>query len=203
MAGIEPLPHVALRNKRDQTIDALCAHFAADRLDVDEFERRLDLAHRARAATELDALLADLPATAPARAEPAHPPVEQPPSSRLIAAILGGATRRGHWTPGRRNHVLAFMGGVDLDFRQARLGPGTTEVTVFAILDGAEILVPPELAVEVGGIGLMGAFEHLVYAPEDRGPTTPVLRIDGFALMGGVEVTVLSKIGRASCRERV
>jgi hypothetical protein len=43
---------------------------ASGRLDPDEFERRLDLAYRARTHAELDRLTRDLPAPASARASP-------------------------------------------------------------------------------------------------------------------------------------
>ena len=38
---------VALRTRRETVIDALSTHFANDALDLDEFEQRVDLAHRA------------------------------------------------------------------------------------------------------------------------------------------------------------
>ena len=37
---------VALRARREMVVDALSTHFASDALDMDEFEERLDLAHR-------------------------------------------------------------------------------------------------------------------------------------------------------------
>ena len=50
----------AVHNRRERVIDALSTHFANDTLDVDEFEQRVDLAHRATSVAELDELLADL-----------------------------------------------------------------------------------------------------------------------------------------------
>ncbi|MGQ0815479.1 MAG: DUF1707 domain-containing protein, partial [Gemmatimonadota bacterium] len=49
------------RAQRDRTISALCDHFSNDRLTVEEFEQRLDIAHRALTIAALYALLADLP----------------------------------------------------------------------------------------------------------------------------------------------
>src|SRR5690606_22274815 len=48
--------------QRDATIEALCEHFADDVLSVEEFERRIDTAHRATTQADLEALLQDLPA---------------------------------------------------------------------------------------------------------------------------------------------
>ena len=46
---------------RQQAIDALMEHFAEDRLSVEEFEHRVDLAHQSESAEDLQKLLQDLP----------------------------------------------------------------------------------------------------------------------------------------------
>ena len=51
----------ALGPTRQTAIDALCEHFANDALSVEEFERRVDAAHKAESSTELAKLLEDLP----------------------------------------------------------------------------------------------------------------------------------------------
>jgi hypothetical protein len=182
---------------RDRTIQVLSAHFASDVLDLAEFERRVDAAHRARSPRELDALLADLPSSPPVGASAevvpagtnAAPPsqlVPLPPR-RMVVAIWAGVTRKGAWRPGARTLTFAVMGGIELDFRGVQLPPGPTDVTAIAIMGGIEIIVPPEVDVEVNGFAFMGGFdqtEHPERPPSDR----PLLRVNGFALMGGVDV---------------
>src|SRR5512142_1248917 len=98
---------VALRAQRERTIQTLCDEFAADHIEVDEFERRLDVAHRALTVAELDALTADLPARAPGEAPvpaPARPAAPSPANvtrsaNQLFVGMMGGAVRRGRWTP--------------------------------------------------------------------------------------------------------
>ena len=82
------------------------------------------------------------------------------------------------------------MGGAELDFREAALAPGVTEVKVFSLLGGVEVIVPPGLNVECRGIALLGGFEHLADAEMHPDPHAPTLRITGLALMGGVHVSV-------------
>jgi hypothetical protein len=86
------------------------------------------------------------------------------------------------------------MGGVELDFREATLQPGITEVHAFAFWGGVEILVPPDIRLECSGIGIMGGFDTGDWAGEPGGdvgdPLIPVLRVTGVAVMGGVEVKV-------------
>ena len=109
---------------------------------------------------------------------------------QVIVGSMGGAEKKGVWTPARQTYVVALMGGVEMDFREARLPPGVTEVFVFAVMGGADIVVPPGVHVDLKGFALMGGFGQSGYAPPPTDPDAPVLRIGGFAMMGGVEVSV-------------
>lgn len=183
---------------RDRTAVLLSRHFARDHLDVEELERRLDRAYAARSADELRELTSDLPelptedapeAASVAVAGPTVQPGLEMAEREVLVGIMGGTERAGAWTPPRHTVAVALMGGARLDFREARLGAREVRVTVVAIMGGAEILVPPGMRVEVAGSAFMGAFEHRAEGPPP-GREAPVLRIDGFALMGGVEVKV-------------
>jgi hypothetical protein len=200
----QPAPHFTVRQSRERTVQALIQHFAEDRLDLPEFEARLDRANRADSVDELQRLTADLPAlstpaaavagaaAAPAArraAVPARP--DEPIHKRMVIAVMSGVSRKGAWKPPRRLFGYAFWGGIELDFREAQLQPGVTEVMVLAIMGGADIIVPPDLPVECTGFGLMGGFDHeeTEAAPADDAQQ-PRLRIKGFALMGGVDINV-------------
>ncbi|HET9440464.1 MAG TPA: DUF1707 domain-containing protein [Longimicrobiales bacterium] len=189
------LPAVPLQSRREQTIATLCEHFSRDNLTVEEFERRLDAAHRVQTMPELTQLLQDLPAlpiqpTAPAATTSSVPKVaSHAREHQHFVAIMGGVDKRGVWQPAQKTYCYVLMGGVALDYREALLPPGETELTIIAMMGGAEIIVPPDMRVDCDGIAIMGGFDH---GPEmssaDAG--APVLRINGFCLMGGVEITV-------------
>src|SRR5687768_10677883 len=109
----ESLPELpALRERRERTIAALCEHFAQDRLSLEEFESRLDLAHKAIQPAELEHLLSDIRIADSAAttdvARSSLPPQRVDPSddTRLIIGIMGGAERRGMWRPGARNFAV-------------------------------------------------------------------------------------------------
>lgn len=188
---------------RQVTIDALMEHFANDVMDVEEFERRVEIAHNATTADELKGLLKDLPGGGdlPVRreggagAEIAHTREytvtsgAQREDKTYVVAMLGGSSRRGHWTPARKNYAVAVMGGAELDFREAVFGRGVTEVHVYALWGGVDIIVPPGINVESRGIALLGGFDHSADSIAGD-PNQPTLRITGVALMAGVDVSV-------------
>lgn len=190
--------------ERDRVIEALCNHYARDHLEVAEFERRVDRAHRAQTRAELREILAGLPSleegggTAVSRSQEsdtsprswvALPPGVQVPERQTEVAIFSGRARAGGWVPARRILGLAIMGGIDLDFREAQLPPGETRVTVMACMGGVDVVVPPGVRVETDGFALLGGFDDDVDPLEPVGPDAPVIRISGFAIMGGVDVT--------------
>ncbi|HKJ02239.1 MAG TPA: hypothetical protein VJ997_07280, partial [Longimicrobiales bacterium] len=107
----------------------------------------------------------------------------------IVLAVMGGATRKGSWTPARHNFAFSVMGGTELDFREASLAPGVTDVKVFAIMGGVAIVVPPGVNVESRGIGIMGGFDHRA-DQDDPDIDAPTLRISGLAIMGGVDISV-------------
>lgn len=188
-------PPVPLKREREATVKQLIDHYAADNLTVDEFESRLDAAYVATTRHELDGLLSGLPVLASASESADVPTVgrvraDQVKEHGFQIAIMGGYEKKGAWTPPRKLHSLAIMGGAGLDFREAQMAPGTTEVNILAIMGGAEIIVPPGLAVVTSGFGLMGGFEGVDQVGVDTDPDAPRLVIRGMAIMGGVEVSV-------------
>jgi hypothetical protein len=108
--------------------------------------------------------------------------------SETVVAVMGGATRQGNWEPQAKIHAVAVMGGVKLDFREADMLEGVTEVELFACMGGVEIIVPPDINVNMDGFGLMGGFEALRRTSHEY--DVPTLRVRGFALMGGATVKV-------------
>lgn len=184
--------------ERQATVDRLCAHFARDDMDTTELERRLDIAYAARTRAELVALEQDLPALGaetrpkkvPEGARAATVPVDPERTAQehdLIVSIWGATERKGSWMPPRQLTAVTVMGGTDLDFRQAAFATETVSVRLLVLMGGVDIVVPPGVRVEWGGIALMGG----VTMPEPLtppAPDAPILRLSGLVCMGGVDV---------------
>ena len=179
---------------RHQVAEVLRHAAGEGRLDLTELEDRLEQAFAAKTYGELEPLVRDLPShdlaiTAPGSARPV---VERPagglPSPGVSVAILSGVERRGEWVLGERHTAWALMGGVDLDLREAAL-PAESTITAVAVMGGISIVVDQYTRVDVQGIGLMGGFsEARPRVAPVLGPGSPIVRVRGLALMGGVDV---------------
>jgi hypothetical protein len=176
---------------RERVIGALQEHFAHDALDVEEFERRVTLAHTSESREAILALLDDLPALAdaPGRApKAALVPADEVRPVQTLRAVMSATERRGPWVVPRKVRVRATMSATVLDFRDARLPAGPVDVELRALMSSVEIIVPPGLAVETEGTAFMGTFEHVDRAPAHPDPGAPLLRVRGLAVMSSVEI---------------
>jgi hypothetical protein len=192
---------------RDRIIAHLGDAFATGTLEVEEFERRVTVAHQSDVAAELEALVGDLPPLARAEAAPTTRtlvPNRDVKARGMVFTAMGGVQRQGGWTVPRHLDVVTIMGGALLDFREARLPEGEVEIRVGALMGGVEIIVPPSLAVESNGAAIMGGFEHVDRAPSAAQAGTTVLRVSGLALMGGVniEMRLPGESGREARKRR-
>ena len=199
MPDVPPSPAalVLVRERRDQVIALLSEQFSRDSFDIDELDRRLTLAQQAETVAALDALVADLPALASEAPAPATSTALVKPDEATLAAwpaksrrvaIFGGFERKGSWRCPRKLRIIAAFGGAQLDFREAQMAPGVTELHITAVFGGCELVVPPHLAVECDASAVFGGFEEIHRAPRSVDPDRPVLRITGLAVFGGVSI---------------
>jgi hypothetical protein len=184
-------------DRREQVLELLSQHFTAGRIELDEMERRMEIAARAATPEDLDRALDGLretrvPVPAP-HAVPMGP--DRPAGKRWSLAFLSGLNRKGRWFPARRHTAAVLMGGVELDFRDAELEPGTTEVTLWVMWGGVEIIVPPDMDVEVDGVAIAGGLRDVAQHPKPLEEQRYRLRVKARVLMGGVDVKVRRRKG--------
>ena len=101
-------------------------------------------------------------------------------------SIFSGVHRKGSWEPPEALSVFSLFGGVHLDYREADLLEGRSEIKVLSLFGGVQIVVPPDVHVETRGLGIFGNFSHLQQRAEEE--DAPGLRVTGLALFGGVDV---------------
>ncbi|MFF8590757.1 DUF1707 domain-containing protein [Streptomyces sp. NPDC015220] len=184
---------------RERVAEVLRDALAEGRLDMAEFEERLEATYQARTYGELAPITRDLPAQR--TAEPAVSLRKQPPrdgswASRIIGgegssswavAIMSGFQRKGAWTVPKRFNSFVFWGGGEIDLREANFADHEVEINCVAIMGGMQVIVPPGVEVVVRGIGIMGGFDHREEGVPGE-PGAPRVIVNGFAFWGGVGV---------------
>ncbi|MFJ9621581.1 DUF1707 domain-containing protein [Streptomyces sp. NPDC101181] len=188
--------------ERERIAELLREAVAEGRLEMDEFEQRLESAYKARTHGELEPLVQDLPAPgsavtpagssapAPLRGSAANWParIGGTATSRGGFAFWGGFSRKGRWTVGRKFTAFAMWGGGEIDLREAHFEDRETVIRCITIMGGLHVTAPPELNVDVRGVGIMGGFGEGSSEESEPAPDAPYVRITGLALMGGVGV---------------
>jgi hypothetical protein len=195
--GTEPVPSDTSPRvsdaERNHAIDRLRTAYVEGRLDQEEFGVRSDGALAARTRAQLERLFTDLPpglartdstSTLPVR--PVPPGEAQGP--RLSLAIMSGVERKGRWRVPTESTAVAFMGGVNLDLRDAVLSGEVTTITAVAFMGGVEIIVPPGIRVDSHGFGFMGGWDNRADPDPNLPHDAPVVQVRGVAFMGGVEI---------------
>jgi hypothetical protein len=185
---------------RERVAEVLRDALAEGRLDMAEFEERLEATYKARTYGELAPITRDLPVggiTPPPVVSLTKEPVESGSwagrvsggegSSSWAVAVLSGFERRGRWTVPKQLTCVTFLGGGELDLREANFADREVEINCVAIMGGVNIIVPPGVEVVVRGIGIMGGFDHRESGVPGE-PGAPRVIVNGFAFWGGVGV---------------
>ncbi|AVH58527.1 MULTISPECIES: DUF1707 SHOCT-like domain-containing protein [Streptomyces] len=183
---------------RERVAEQLRDALAEGRLDMEEFEERLEATYKARTYGELTPVTRDLPgAAAVAPVSMVKQPAESGSwASRIVGgegssswgvAIMAGFQRKGRWTVPKRFNSFAFWGGGEIDLREANFADREVVINCVAIMGGMNIVVPPGVEVVVRGFGIMGGFDQREDGQPGE-PGAPRVIVTGFAFWGGVGV---------------
>jgi predicted membrane protein len=110
------------------------------------------------------------------------------PVHASLFALLSSSKRRWGKSIFRGAEATAFMGGCELDLREALMSSGELAVVdVFVIMGGVNIFVPPNWTVSQEVVPLLGG----VHDKTRSVPSNPAqhLLVRGTVVMGGVEIS--------------
>jgi hypothetical protein len=184
---------------RERVAEHLRDALTEGRLDMEEFEERLEATYKARTYAELAPITRDLPVGA-AAVLPVdmvkHPLDSGSWAGRIVGGegtstwgvgVMSGFQRKGRWTMPKRFNCFAFWGGGEIDLREANFADREVVINCVAIMGGMNVVVPPGVEVVVRGIGIMGGFDHSQEGVPGE-PGAPRVIVTGFAFWGGVGV---------------
>jgi hypothetical protein len=169
---------------RERVAERLRDAAGEGRLTIEELDERLESAYAARTGADLVTLTADLPETV-SGTEPARRGAGK--TRRWTIAIMGGGNLRGRWLAGRKLTSIAVMGGGEIDLRNAVLTEGELHITIFALMGGVNVIVPPGVDAELSGFALMGG-NDLNVPHQDLPPGARRVHVRAISIMGGSDV---------------
>jgi Domain of unknown function (DUF1707)/Cell wall-active antibiotics response 4TMS YvqF len=167
--------------EREAVVARLQTAAGEGRLALDELADRLDRALTAVTRADLEPLTRDLP-----EEQLDAPPTA--PSRRWVVGIMGGGTQKGRWRIASRCTVVNVMGGADLDLTGAVVEARETEIVVFSLMGGSDIVVPDGVHVELSGFAFMGGNDLKLGDTPPPPPGAPVVRVHAWSIMGGTDV---------------
>ena len=182
--------------ERQATLDRLRDAYAQGALHTDELEDRMATAMSARFATELDGLVADLPAPRDGGAAPAGPPTDEATveparsptgpgvgswASSAIGVVVLALIAVGLGVTARGADVISIFGSTVT----TASGEADEELRVLVIFGSAEVVVQEsqQVANDVTAIFGSNECEQVCTTTAD-----PDVRISGLTLFGSVEI---------------
>ncbi len=173
---------------RDRAASVLNEALAEGRLTPEEHSERLDSIYAAKTQADLVPVLEDLPATADSASPAPSGSAPAAPHGGRIIAVFGGASRKGAWRVPPTSQVVTVFGGADLDLRDAILPGREITIRAVSVFGGLSITVPPEMRVIDSGVAIFGGRDVSGESSESETPGSPVLRLQGACVFGGVAV---------------
>lgn len=193
---------MSLDLERERVVQALCAHYAADRLTTTELEARFELVYGSRDAASVRTALNGLPAVAGAAGVPAPAPLYEPPRApaqvrdreRRFLGFFSEVKKEGVWTAPSFCRVRALFGTVILDLREADIPADGMLIDAEATLGEIHVMLPLGVGADVDCTAVMG---EVTEKTQPGTPGLPRVVVRGGATLGTIKVeTKLPKKAR-------
>ncbi|MBT4269629.1 MAG: hypothetical protein HOD85_35935 [Deltaproteobacteria bacterium] len=171
---------------RDKVVDQLKYNLAHDHLEIDEFERLVRMALSTQSKTELLSLVTDLPPKDKTAIKNQELKLVDYENKESMINILSASKRKGMWVAPKQLRVLTVLGETEIDFREVRLGPDLSYISLDCWLGAVKIIIPPGVNVVSNVKNILGAMDSR--SQGSMNPDSPTIVIEGKVVLG--EVTI-------------
>lgn len=176
-------------------MELLCAAQVRGQLTAESFEQWLAAVQGAQSDSAIQALLADLwdyEAEAGGYSDlqtiPGHSLAQFPERERL-SAVATTTVRAGNWVVPWHLELLAVLGELKLDFREAYLPDDVIDVDVSVCLAQVRLIVPPGTTIQNDVTSFMGTNDiKLRRRGNWSSPSGLLLRVTGNVYCGSLEI---------------
>ncbi|MDC8832511.1 LiaF domain-containing protein [Alteromonas gilva] len=190
MVTLEDRP---IEQVREEVIDKLIYHYSHGVISAEAFERRLDAAMLSQDHHEIAGLAADLTMDVDdsytrqkeKKLNINYAAGDVPPNETMIN-VMGGSDRSGRWKVPAEIRLLNFMGGSDIDFSDAVFTTPNVTIKTICIMGRTNIKVPENINVVTKAFCFMGGIDNKAPSIADR--QAPTVTVEGFVLMGGIDI---------------
>src|SRR4051794_1675906 len=187
---MEPARQRISDQERQQVADVLRDAAGQGRISFDELDERLAVTFAAKTYGELAQVTTDLPVvSAGSLPAPLTSDLATAPAYDSSFASMSTTRRQGRWQIGSHHKALAVMGGVVVDLREALLTSPEVTIQASTFMGSVDVIVDQHTVVVCDGRAFMGDYsEKRSKIPSDPRLGSPVVRVQGRALMGRVNV---------------
>lgn len=179
---------------RQFRIDQVQHALAQDAIEFDQVDDYFEEIYRASTRQELDSAVSNLPVVA-------QPP--PPASARHLAPLnsfsLIGDIKIGGWLAfGPVLNANCMIGDVVIDVSSASIPPEGLEINARALIGDTKIILPDGARVQSNVVSVIGDRKEIIVEPMPGGP---LIRINGFRLIGDVKIYSLSEVPIGKLRQ--
>jgi hypothetical protein len=169
---------------REAVVTRLEGALSEGRISVDEFRQRTESAYAATSGTELEPLVADLPASGTPRVQ-----IVGSRAPRRLFSVFGDVELAGRApVPGRVGTVL---GNVRIDLRDLRTDAEVIELNLSTVLGDIDVVVSEGVDAELNGWTVLGN-RTTELAPVPRLAGTPRVVVRAHAVLGDLKLRSLA-----------
>jgi len=183
---------------RDQIIRRLETAYAGNKLELEEYERRLELACKAEFIEDLEILVHDFPGQQQSVDRDIHTGIDKDFSEsadNTKITLIGDQHLTAEDFSNKSIQSLSILGDVNIDIRRFRNCEEPIRIKIFSLIGDTRIIIPRGMKVKNRFKSLLGDYE-LVRSDEQRGQEESFEESTGICILEGVSI-----LGDISIRE--